>query len=238
MPTKKPTRRRSMLRLWFVALIASVTIAPASAQQPAEPVQQVARDFLERETAGLPGYVEISLSPLDPSNRLPVCTSLEAFFPAGMRAWGAVSVGVRCNSPVAWSVYLSGRVAVMNEYLVTARPIRPGQIVGPEDLRTEYGDLATQPSSVLTELSQAIGHHARYAVAAGNTVRADMLRLPPAVQQGQSVKILGSGPGFTVTNEGRALNRAADGEPVRVRLPNGQVVTGTARSGGIVEIRF
>lgn len=238
MPTKTPTRLRSLLRLSLAALIATVTIAPASAQQPPEPVEQVARDFLERETTGLPGYVEITLSPLDPSNRLPVCASLEAFFPAGMRAWGAVSVGVRCNAPVAWSVYLSGRVAVMNEYLVTARPIRPGQIIGPEDLEVEYGDLAAQPASTLTDLSQAIGHHARYAVAAGNTVRADMLRLPPAVQQGQSVKIIGSGQGFTVTNEGRALNRAADGESVRVRLPNGQVVTGIARSGGIVELRF
>ena len=146
MPTKTPTRRRTLRCLSLAALIASLTIAPASAQQPAEPVEQVARDFLERETAGLPGYVEITLNPLDPSNRLPVCTSLEAFFPAGMRAWGAVSVGVRCNSPVVWSVYLSGRVAVMNEYLVTARPIRPGQIIGPDDLRTEYGDLAAQPA--------------------------------------------------------------------------------------------
>jgi flagella basal body P-ring formation protein FlgA len=126
----------------------------------------------------------------------------------------------------------------MSEYLVTARPIRPGQILGPQDLRREYGDVTAQPANTLTETSQVVGHHARYAVATGNTVRSDMLRLPPAVQQGQTVKVIGTGQGFSVSNEGRALNRAGDGESVRVRLANGQVVTGIARNGGIVEVRF
>ncbi len=222
----------------LITAVACVLPALASAQQPVEPVEQIARDFLERETTGLPGYVEITLGGLDRNNQLPACAALEPFFPAGMRPWGQVSVGVRCTTPVVWSVYLQARVAVMNEYLVTARPIRPNQIIGPDDLKLEYGDLAAQPASTLTDLSQAVGHHARYAVAAGNTVRAEMLRLPPVVQQGQTVKIIGTGQGFSVTNEGRALTRAGEGESVRVRLPNGQIVTGTARRGGVVEVRF
>lgn len=228
----------SRLASGAIAGLVFVLSSPVIAQQPVEPVEQMARDFLERETAGLPGYVEITLSGLDRNNQLPICGALEPFFPAGMRPWGQVSVGVRCTAPVQWTIYLQARVAVMNEYLVTARPIRPNQIVGPDDLKLEYGDLAAQPASTLTDLAQAIGHHARYAVAAGNTVRAEMLRLPPAVNQGQTVKIIGSGQGFSVTNEGRALTRAAEGESVRVRLPNGQVVTGIARGGGVVEVRF
>jgi flagella basal body P-ring formation protein FlgA len=39
-----------------------------------------------------------------------------------------------------------------------------------------------------------------------------------------------------VANDGVALSSAADGQAAQVRLANGQVVRGTARNGGIVEI--
>lgn len=226
----------SALRL--ISFVAAITANTAGAQQPPEPVEQTVRLFLERETAGLAGEIQLTVGQLDATNQLPPCASLEAFLPPGKRAWGQISVGVRCDSPVVWSVYVPAQVSVMTEYLITARPIRRGQIVGPQDLAREYGDLAAQPANTLTDPTQAVGHHTRYAVATGNTVRADMLRLPPAVQQGQTVKIVGIGQGFSVSNEGRALNRAGDGESVRVRLANGQVVTGTARNGGVVEVRF
>jgi len=58
------------------------------------------------------------------------------------------------------------------------------------------------------------------------------------VRKDRVVKVVGSGTGFTVSNEGRALNAAAEGEPVRVRLGNGHVVSGTARAGGVVELAF
>jgi len=231
-----------MKSFFLPLLIASiVALAPspeAHAQQPPAAVEAAARHLLEREAAGLPGTVEITVGQMDRDNQLPPCSALEAFLPAGMRAWGQISVGVRCDSPVVWTVYLPARVTVMMDYLVAAQPIRPGQILGPQDIVRQHGDLTAQPPNALTDLSQVIGAHARIAVAAGSTLRADMLRLPPVIQQGQTVKVVGSGRGFSVTNEGRSLGRAADGEPVRVRLGNGQIITGTARAGGIVEVQF
>lgn len=210
----------------------------AHAQQPPRPVVATAEAFLWQQTTGLPGEVSISVGAFDPNNRLPPCTALEAFLPGTTRAWGAVNVGIRCNAPAPWTAYLPARVSVMADYLVTAQALRPGQIVGPGDLTLTRGDLAAQPANTLTDPAQAVGYHIRYAVAAGNTLRADMLRLPPAVTQGQNVKIVALGSGFSVTNEGRALNNAAEGESVRVRLAGGQVVSGTARAGGIVELKF
>lgn len=238
MNTETRNRIRHLLATIASALVAGVPLQSAHAQQSPEAVQTAVKAFLAQEASGLPGKVEITIGAMDPQNQLPPCAALEPFFPAGTRAWGQINVGVRCDSPVTWTAYIPAQVAVMTEYLVTARPIRPGQIVGPTDVRREFGDLAMQPASTLTDTAQAVGHHARYAVASGNTLRAEMLRLPPSVRQGQTVKILSSGGGFTVTNEGRALNAAAIGEEVRVRLANGQVVSGTAAAGGTVEIRF
>ncbi|WP_332460899.1 flagellar basal body P-ring formation chaperone FlgA [Thauera sinica] len=126
----------------------------------------------------------------------------------------------------------------MADHLVTKRPLRAAQIVGPDDIELRHGDLAALPGDTLTDAAQAIGHHARHAVASDVPLRSAMLRIPPAVQQGQPVRVISAGAGFSVASEGRALNNAAPGESVRVRMPNGQVVTGTAQAGGSVEVAF
>ncbi|WP_343035047.1 flagellar basal body P-ring formation chaperone FlgA [Aromatoleum diolicum] len=195
-------------------------------------------EYLEQQTSGLPGKVVLKVEQFDPQNQLPPCAALEPFLPPGTRAWGRINVGVRCNSPVTWTAYLPAQVSVIGEYLVTTRPIRSGQIVAPADLERRSGDLSSEAANTLTDMTQAVGHSMRYTVAAGSPLRADMLRLPQAIRQGQTVKVLGSGASFTVANEGRALNAAAAGEAVRVRLGNGQVISGTARTDGTVELNF
>jgi len=228
--------RRVVLSLLAACL--TVTAAPLSARQAPEPVTRAVDTLLQRETAGLPGETVLTVSPLDAANQLPPCSALEAFLPPGGRAWGRFSVGVRCLAPVAWTVFLSAQVEAMTQYLVIAQPLKAGQIVGPDDITLTRGDLAAQPDGTMTDPAQAIGQRARYAVAAGQTLRSDMLRLPPTVRQGQNVRIVGSGEGFVITNEGRALNNAAEGETVRIKLANGKTVSGIARRDGTVAVEF
>jgi flagellar basal body P-ring formation protein FlgA len=225
----------------FAPLILAAAFAlplSALAQQAQGPVENAVRALLERETTGLPGDVELEVGVLDAANQLPPCADLEAFLPSGTIAWGQLSAGVRCTSPAQWTVYVPARVKVITDYVVTQRALRPGQIIGPEDLTLARGDIAAQPGKALTDPSRAIGVHTRRAIPAGSTLREDQLRLPPAVESGQTVKIIGIGSGFSIGGEGRAMQRAADGETVRVRLPNGSIVSGIARAGGIVEMRF
>ena len=75
------------------------------------------------------------------------------------------------------------------------------------------------------------------AIAAGLPLRGDHLRTAPVVRSGQSVQVVSRGQGFEVANEGTALNGAAPGEVVRVRLATGTVVSGNADGHGRVEVR-
>ena len=217
---------------------AALAAAPTHAQQAPDAVEARVRDFLQAQAAGLPGEVTIQVSALDPNNQLPACAALEPFLPAGTRPWGRISVGVRCDSPVTWTAYVQAQVSVVADYLVAARPLRAGQIVGPADLGQRRGDLTALADNILTDGTQAMGHTTRFAVAAGTPLRGGMLRVPHAVRQGQTVPVISAGPGFRVSSEGRAMNNAAPGESVRVRLANGQVVTGIAQPGGTVEVSF
>ena len=107
------------------------------------------------------------------------------------------------------------------------------------DLSRNHGELTALPDGLLTDPFQAIGRSASISLPAGRPLRGDMLRQVAAVQQGQSVKVLATGPGFQVTGgDGRALNTAADGQVVQVRMANGHIVSGLARVGGTVEVSY
>lgn len=209
---------------------------PASARQDPAPVRAEVARFLNTQSHSLPGEVRVQVGDFAADNVLPPCLQLEAFLPPGSRQWGRLTVGVRCLAPSIWSAYVPAEVRVKGVYLITASPLVAGQVVGPDDLRRETGELSAQAPDVLTDPSQAVGYSARVSLAAGKPLAASHLRLPPAVVQGQPVKVISRGPGFQVANDGTALSTASDGQGAQVRLSTGQVVRGLARSGGFVEI--
>lgn len=179
-----------------------------------------------------------SVAALDQHTQLAACSAFEPFLPPGSRLWGKTTVGVRCLAPTAWTVYVPVTVRIFGDYLVTARQLAAGQIVTSTDLLTQTGDLGTLPASVVTDPAQALGRTVKNGIAGGQPLRSDLLLAAWAVRQGQSVKLLSTGAGFTVSNEGKALNNASEGQVVQVRTASGQVVSGVARSGGIVDVAY
>lgn len=230
--------KSALLRLLSIlALLGLVApLHPAFARQDPAPVRAEVSRFLNIQSRSLPGEVSIQVGDFAADNVLPSCLQLEAFLPPGSRQWGRLTVGVRCLAPSTWSAYVPAEVRVRGIYLVTAAPLLAGQVVGPDDLRRETGELSTQATDVLTDPSQAVGYAARVSLPAGKPLAASQLRLPPAVIQGQPVKVISRGPGFQVANDGTALSTASDGQGAQVRLSTGQVVRGVARNGGFIEI--
>ena len=100
------------------------------------------------------------------------------------------------------------------------------------------GDLTVLPAGVLTDTAQAIGHTMGMSIGMGSPLRVDSLRIEQVVQQGQAVRLVSSGPGFSVTTEGRALNNAAEGQIAQARTAGGQVISGVARAGGYVDVTY
>jgi flagellar basal body P-ring formation protein FlgA len=94
------------------------------------------------------------------------------------------------------------------------------------------------PAGVFTDQAQAIGRTVNISMNAGTVLRQEMLKISPVVQQGQTVKLVSNGNGFSVSAEGLAMSKANDGQVVQVKVASGQVVTGIARSGGLIEVGF
>lgn len=194
--------------------------------------------FLRTQTQGLPGKVSYTVGQLDSRTQLSPCNAFEPFLPAGSRLWGKATVGVRCLGPSAWTIYVPVQVTVSGNYLVTTRSMAAGQILGAGDIVSRSGDLSSLPVNILTDQAQAIGKTVKNGISAGQPLRSDFVIAPWAVQQGQTVRLVSKGSGFSVSGEGKALNNAADGQIAQVRTASGQSVSGIARPGGIVEVSY
>ncbi|MEC5217524.1 flagella basal body P-ring formation protein FlgA [Actimicrobium sp. GrIS 1.19] len=220
----------------LISLSASAqTLAPR--QDPAQ-IRSSVEQFLRVQTTGLPGEVQITVGQLDARLSLPACQTPEAFLPAGSRVWGRTSVGVRCTAPSPWTVYVTAQVKVIADYVASAIPLSQGQLVGPNDVIRIRGDLTLLPAGVLTDPAQAIGRTVAGSVGLGSPLRQDSLKTVQAVQQGQAVRVVSTGPGFSVATDGRALNNAVAGQIAQAKTAGGQVVSGVARAGGIVDVTY
>lgn len=211
---------------------------PAQAQQAPAPVKKAIESWLQTQTKGLPGQVSYEIGNLDPGNQLTPCNSFDVSRPQGAQAWGRTNVLVRCLKESGWRVHVPVHIRVKADYLISARPIAQGQVVVEDDLATQLGDLSELPSNILTEPAAAVGKAATTSIPAGRPLRSDMFKAMVVVRQGQTVRVVSRGPGFAVTNEGRALNNAIEGQVAQVRLGNGQVISGIAKAGGTVEVSY
>lgn len=229
-------------RLSLLACLALCATAQAQTQAQVQPDTEALRRtvtrFLQTQTAGVPGQASIEVGQADARLALAPCSTHEAFLPPGARAWGRLSVGVRCTSGANWTLYIPARVRIEGDYLVAARSLGRGQVIAEGDYGFMRGDLTELPPNMVTDPQQVIGLSVNSSIGAGQPLRADWLRAPVAVQQGQIVKLFARGNGFSVSHDGRALASAQPGQTVQVRTGAGQVVSGVARTGGQVEVVY
>jgi flagella basal body P-ring formation protein FlgA len=222
------------------ALLLLAITGAASAAQTQDParLRQTVDQFLQVQSAGLPGKVTVTVGNVDQRMKLAACPAPEAFLMPGSKPWGKTTVGVRCAAPSPWTVYIQANVSVLGNYIAAASPVPQGQPIVESQLATMQGDLTTLPASIATDKAQVLGRTSNIAISAGMPLRLDSLRIKPVVQTGQLVRLVSSGPGFKVSAEAKAVANAADGQVVQVRTAGGQNISGIARAGGMVEVAF
>ena len=210
---------------------------PPAARQDIAALKSLAEGYLLAQAAVLPGSASVKLKDPDPRLNLPACAAPEAWMPPGSKALGKTSVGIRCAQP-AWNLLLPATVSVTTRYVASAAPLAQGQKLGSADLVLREGDLASLPPGVLTDLAQGQGRTLQMPLAAGMPLSRTQLKSQPVVQQGQPVRLVANGNGFSVSGEGRALTSGAEGDLVQARTASGQLVAGVAQADGVLSVRY
>lgn len=225
------------MHLFRAFLLALLLVCNGVAAAEADVILDTAERHARLQTQGLPGKVNIRLGKLDAA-RLPPCSAMEAYTPPGARMIGKTSIGVRCLGPSIWNILVPVEIAVTGTYVTTARAILAGQPIQAGDLLVLSGDVSTLPTGIIANPASAVGKTLRNSLGAGQHLRADQLIAPIVIRQGQSVRVISQGNGFSVSGEGKAITNAAVGQTLQIRMNSGQTISGTARADGSVEISF
>ncbi|MBI5109119.1 MAG: flagellar basal body P-ring formation protein FlgA [Rhodocyclales bacterium] len=224
------------LPLCLLALVVAGSHTPPAVAADSEPIHRAIRDFLDRQAPSLPGPSRHEIGSIAASGIADGCRSISVSMPPGAKPWGRTHVQARCTEGANWNLYVPVAIHVTADYVVSARPLRPGQAISESDLALRRGDLAELPANVLTDTAQALGLTASVALPAERPLRSDLLRKPVVVRQGQSTRVVSGGSGFQVAGEGRALGNAVAGQVVQVRMNSGQTVSGLAQADGTVRV--
>ena len=227
------------IALWFITDgHAQNSPRPAS---PADPSKML-KMYLDAETTGLPGRVEVAIGAMDERLRLVPCTQMTPFIPAGARLWGRSMIGVKCQDGAtggaSWSVLVPIEVKVYGQALIATRPLAAGETPNVDSLALQEIELTREPPGALTDPAQIADTMLIRTLAAGQALRREHLRPRPVISTGDMVKLIASGSGFAVTSYGKALSAGADGQTIRVQTDSGRTMSGIARAGKIVEIRL
>lgn len=129
----------------------------------------------------------------------------------------------------AIAVMLAG--PALAETVVATRTIRPQEIIGASDVKLENVDVP----GAYVKLENVIGLEAQYALYPGRAVMRGALAEPAVVERNQFVVLVYQTGGLRIVTDGRALDRGAVGDRIRVMNVNSRTsLFGTISEDGTI----
>ena len=117
------------------------------------------------------------------------------------------------------------------ETVVATRTIRPQEVIGASDVKLENADVP----GAYVKLENVIGQEAKYALYPGRAVMRGALGEPAVVERNQFVVLIYQQGGLRIATDGRALDRGAVGERIRVMNVNSRTsLFGTISEDGTI----
>lgn len=200
-----------------------------------ERIRTVAHDYAQ-QLAGAGTQVEATA--LDERLRLPACNkSPSAFMPQGNNGRGAITVGVRCEAPVAWTLYVPVRISQTMQVLVLSRSLGRGEVITPDMLSLQSRDTAALPYGYLNNLADALGKTLKRPMVAGSVLSPDAMETQRIIKRGQLVTVISRIGGLEVRAQATALSDAGQGDRLRAENKSShRVIEGVVRNADTIEV--
>ncbi len=224
----------------FVALTGLLSFSvcgtePEPNYQDLELLRSQALTFLQH-LPGLNTSSQLSVGNIDPRLKLTPCTNIDFTLPNNSNQRGNIRLGVRCLAPQPWSLFVSASVLESKTYLITRTALDKNHAIDKQDIiATEVFQPHTPPGAI-SDPQLILGRILAHPLLAGSSIRITDLLPELSLTRGQTVKIVSKGNGFQITRTGKLLNNTNSGQKAQARTSSNQVITGTARSGGIIEM--
>jgi flagella basal body P-ring formation protein FlgA len=174
-----------------------------------------------------PLRMQVAVGALDSRLKLAPCAKVEPYLPPGTRLWGKTRLGLRClDGASRWNVFLPVTISAFGPAWVIKGSVASGAVLTESDAMETEVDWAEESSPIMSNPSQWVGQVAARALSTGQALRQSMVRPAQVFQAGTQVRVVAQGAGFQITSDGQAISAGVVGQPARVRMSNGRVMSG------------
>jgi flagella basal body P-ring formation protein FlgA len=140
------------------------------------------------------------------------------------------------QGPTRWNVYLPVTVKLFTQALVASSALPAGTVLEAQHLHRAEVDVAASPDPAITAAPLALGRALARPLSAGDTLRRGDLKARQYFNAGDVVRIVAVGPGYSVSAEGQAVSAGIEGQPARVRVESGRILSGLPSGDRRMEI--
>lgn len=189
----------------------------------------------DNQQAGL--RVKVEVGQLDPRLHLAPCQRIQPYLPPGLPAWGRTRIGLKCvQGPKPWNISVPVTVHVYRNAQVLREALPGGAVLDASQLMEAEVDIAAAPGAAILDPAQAVGRTLARPLAAGATLRVTDFKPRQWFAAGATVRVVASGPGWSASTEGQAMNPGIEGQLVRIKVDSGKLLVGRPTADGWVEI--
>ena len=224
-------------------LLVCGTAAPAhaAAYTKVDTIRAAARQFIvahfeKPDVEGISDDIKITVKSLDPRLRLAACDSeLEVYMAPGTRLVGHSTVGVRCDSPQAWSLFVPVYIEQLVPVVTLKRGLKRGETLAADNLLVKKRAVTAIPASYLKTGAALIDQIASRDIVAGVVLTRHMFKPKKLVRRGDRVVLSMKSGTVAVRVAGIAMADGARGERIKVKnLSSKRLVDGTVSAANTV----
>ncbi len=224
-------------------LLASLGVAlgqetRSSGIEPTGAIRALAESFVRSQLPRDAGIADVAVGSLDPRLRLARCTGgMRGEMPPGAAVQARSMVGIACNGPVHWTVYVPVTVESRVSVLVIKHPVPRDARLTTEDVSVETRKVIGLAAAFLTDIKDLQSRLVERPLPTGTVLTIDMLKPDMVIRHGQDVTLVASSAGIEVRAAGRALADAAAGARLKVQnLSSLKVVEGVVAGPDLVRV--
>lgn len=231
-----------MLKFITFTLTVLICTLPFSARatelQDPQSIRAAVDRFVSEHVSNTAEKIEVEINDLDKRLRLPRCgQALEPFMSNPKELRGRIAVGVRCNGPKPWKLYVGAYVRHYGDLLVAKQALPRGAVLTAADLKVERAELTQLHQGYYQTMADAIGMVTKRSLAAGKAITPDAVDSKRLVQRGDRVTIEAKYGGIEVRMRGEAMRDGSNGERISVKnLSSERIIEGIVTSQGVVSV--
>ncbi|KRT56302.1 flagellar basal body P-ring formation chaperone FlgA [endosymbiont of Ridgeia piscesae] len=202
----------------FTLLLVSANAPAGGPSQPHATIIQAAEAYLKMQTADRPERITLKLLPLDHRLKLNRCeTPLQSFSPPGARSQGRTTVGIKCESPKPWTLYVSAEIGVIGKVVVAKRDLARGAAIGPNDVKLVEQETSHLLRGHFDSIAEVTGRTLKRTLRRDKPVTPSLLVVNKTIRRGQQVTIIAGNSDIRVQMKGKALSNGNPGDLIKVQ---------------------